>query len=579
MRSRALLLLLAAALAAPLKAQDEAPLEVLDVRWGFEQRLVPLAFQPVAVRVRNASAERFDGLITLKRRSMMGGAAGGMRAQPVSLAPDQARWVAFHVQVQSVDDLGFRFGWRGASAKGDLTLPRALRRPDAGGDALIELSSPRRLDRPASQLRAFPSALFPPTAAAAQSLAGAVLDHQPRWGVARQRAFIDWIRSGGSLLLVDGSEGPVRFDGELSPLNQAGEFALGSGLVRRAPRAAQPLTRAHIERLIGGAREPQIHGDDGLANEVFLKLQRRLRSETSWGLVVLLALVYLVMIFVGGLLIGRRRHHLVLGAYYLILIALFGLGFGYLGARGNGEQSTFSYVGLVRPIDAQRGSAQLYTNAFTILSHDLEVGLAGHTLVDDTENERSMNSILSEGPGGGLRRRLALFSSQPLVLGGVVEVPSPQVTVVRWEPDPRRSSSPGSLELQIADPDPRLMDRCFISWRSWVWKVRHQGGRIVLDRDDGSMDADQLAPHRWHNPWDDADVQGIPDGPEIARFLVAAACPGTHNWAQFADRDPDEARLFLIMTDVEEPLIRHNLEGAAQRGTLVFEIPLRRARK
>ena len=70
-------------------------LEVRQVLWGFDGRVVPGRFNPVSVLMANPGGAAYDGTMTLVPTLGYGGPRGAAYVQPVFLGPQSERWVQF----------------------------------------------------------------------------------------------------------------------------------------------------------------------------------------------------------------------------------------------------------------------------------------------------------------------------------------------------------------------------------------------------------------------------------------------------------------------------------------------------
>ena len=104
-------------------ARAEA-LEVRQVLWGFDGRVVPGRFNPVSLLMANRSGAAFDGVLTLGPNLGFGGPRGAAYVQPVFIGPQSARWVQFEVFMASGSE-EFSLVWgRGAKERVDFDHER-----------------------------------------------------------------------------------------------------------------------------------------------------------------------------------------------------------------------------------------------------------------------------------------------------------------------------------------------------------------------------------------------------------------------------------------------------------------------
>ena len=242
-------------------ARAEA-LEIQQVLWGFDGRVVPGRFNPVSVLVGNPGGGTFDGSMTLAPTLGYGGPRGAAYVQPVFIGPQSARWVQFEAFIGSgVEE--FTLVW-GRGAKERENFDRQL---PTGPPACVWLVDANDTFARPGAFKAFPDQLFPTTVAATDGLDAVILDYAPRWEPARREAFLDWLRRGGTVHLVHGANGelPV-FADTLAVLNGDGETVrVGAGQVvrHRVPRAElrpETLTaRGFPPRELEKPQNPVVH--------------------------------------------------------------------------------------------------------------------------------------------------------------------------------------------------------------------------------------------------------------------------------------------------------------------------------
>ncbi|MEI9896554.1 MAG: hypothetical protein WDN28_22510 [Chthoniobacter sp.] len=129
---------------------------------------------------------------------------GASYVQPIFLAPRTSRWVQF--SVPGIHGMGAAELHWGSGAKESVDVDGPA---NSGPPACVWL---RDLDNPLTAggaLKSFPDPLFPTSAVAAESLDAVVLDHVPNWEAARRDAFLDWVKLGGTVHLLPGTDGAL----------------------------------------------------------------------------------------------------------------------------------------------------------------------------------------------------------------------------------------------------------------------------------------------------------------------------------------------------------------------------------
>ena len=85
-------------------------------------------------------------------------------------------------------------------------------------------------------------------------------------------------------------------------------------------------------------------------NSFFVRFNQMTTPNHNWLAIFLLGVVYWLMLFPGGLLLGRSRvdYRVVLGVL-VATISLFSVCFSYIGARGYDETATVNSVAVAHP--------------------------------------------------------------------------------------------------------------------------------------------------------------------------------------------------------------------------------------
>jgi hypothetical protein len=372
----------------------------LDVRqtdWGFDGQVVPQRFNLFSVLVDNPAANPFEGQIEL-RKMAYGKQVDAVLIEPVYLAPYSSRWIQFYPYVKSEGDT-FEVSW-GKGAANQISPP-SLR---AGKPAAILLDDPDAIPQAAGAIRRLPDNLFPPHSTATDCLAAVVLDHVPRWDLARQKSFMEWLRRGGRVYLLRDTDGKYpEFSGELKLLNGAEvRLRLGSGIVHRLERNRRALDPSFVEQIIIAGTDPgavaadlalgvkstkssdpagnaDAPDDEGLMNykwdfetKLLGDLKKMSVPDHHWLFIHFLAWIYLGLVFPGCFAIGRKYgadFRVTFGAL-LATIFVFSLAFLFVGRRGYNEATVLHSVAIVRQPAAGLFDVTEWSNAFVVHAGD-----------------------------------------------------------------------------------------------------------------------------------------------------------------------------------------------------------------
>ncbi len=423
-------------------ARAEA-LEVRQVLWGFDGRVVPGRFNPVSVLVANPGGGAFDGTLTFAPTLGYGGPRGAAYVQPVFIGPQSARWVQFEAFVGSgIEE--FSLAW-GRGAKERETFDRQL---PTGPPACVWLvDAADSFARPGA-FKAFPDQLFPTTVAATDGLDAVILDYAPRWEPTRREAFLDWLRRGGTVHLVQGANGelPV-FTDTLAVLNGAGETGgVGAGQVVRhrvARTELRPETltaRGFPPRELQTPQNPVVHNFE---ETLYQRLASLTRPNVSWWLLNSLTFLYIALIGPVAWRFARRVDFRWAIAGFLGVVVLFGLAFSIVGRRGYGESQTVHSLSIARSLGGTRWDVTQWLSAFATssgeytLTHAAPANLYATSSSDDAARGQILN-----GKDGKFLADIPLFSSRTFTHRGVMQGDDVSVTVEKWENGSENSGWP-----------------------------------------------------------------------------------------------------------------------------------------
>jgi len=451
MRTWAVLLaaIVAVVSAAPAPAADL--LRVEGLTWGYDGTVMINAFNPVSFELHNDSNEPMNLPLRLTKSNgieLVDAPVGVLGPNdPVYLAPQSSRRVQLFAYVQSQHN-DFTLAWgRDPSQRLDLTANAQL---TVGPAATVILFDPEAVLPRGTGLPRFDEQFFPVSASGAVGLAAVVMDHAPRWQTTQQQAFQDWLQAGGVVHLLQPSEGETpMFEGDLASLNTPlDEQRVGAGRIFRHPVPMSSLDREFVEQTILPRNthapkpvpadvDPQNQQmnyawvDWDVAGQIYNRVKQMTRPDHNWPLIYLMSLVYLLLIFPGCWLIGRRKadYRLTYGVM-LGAVVLFSMGFKTVGQRGYGEQTAMHAVTLAQPMEGGRLLFRQWGNLFVTDGDDYRIRHAGNGLLYSSgqANEAVRGWIVSP-PAGEFIADVPPFSSRTIAASGVAESGGFKVTV------------------------------------------------------------------------------------------------------------------------------------------------------
>lgn len=445
-----------------------AQLDVERVSWGIDGKLRKGKFNLVTVEVRNVSEETFDGELTLQPTQGLGQGADIPLVQPdVFIEPLGTRAVQFVVFVPggAADSYTIRWG-RGP----DRTYQPDDDPPTSDMQAVVQFLATGQTE--AASVPSVDDASFPTSVAGFDGVEAILLNHVPRWDELRARALKDWVYQGGTLHLFEETPGKFpEFGQSLAELNEPSpSFSLGGGRVVRHAMNLSAAKREYVlanisnslERVQSEPTQPYNENDPNNFNNYYAQdfdgagnlntlLKQLTQPQHSWPLIYLLAILYLLAIFPGCWLLGRKRGDFRITYGVLIgVIALFSLGFRTVGARGYDEETVINTLAVARPVSGGRATVTQWGNFFVTgggqfaIKHAAEGAVYGSGQANEAVRGFSLNR-----PYGEMRVDIPSFSGRTMVSTGVFKIDAPRFEVAEF----RQQGGTPSLTLRIANFD------------------------------------------------------------------------------------------------------------------------------
>ena len=468
-------------------------IEIKQTVWGFDGQIVMQRFNLFSVLVDNPSASPYEGTIHLKKL-VAGKQVDAIIAESIYLAPYSSRWVQFYPYVKSDWD-NWEVSWvaggtsatggTGASAgaaasrqsggAGSFSPPNA--RP--GKPAAVLLDDPDAIPQGAGAIKRLPDNLFPPHSTATDCLAAIVLDHVPRWDTARQRSFVEWLKRGGRVYLLQTQDAKtLEFTGDLSPLNAAGdEQKIGSGFVYRVDRTRKQLDAPFVETVIAGkwkpstgpsvettVVEPPVTFDAEATNQnpavgyqftnfkwevegtILAQLKRMSNPDHSWALFFLLGLVYLAMVCPGCYVIGQKYggdFRKTFG-FLLATVGIFSLIFLIIGRRGYNEVTVVHSLAIAKQQPGGTLDVTQWSNAFVVGGGNYTLAHAGTgRIYSSCQDQEAVQREIRNGADAHLLADIPPFSSRPFSHRALVAAKAIDVEVEEWST--RQDQSPTTI--------------------------------------------------------------------------------------------------------------------------------------
>ena len=412
----------------------------LDVQshfFGFDGTAAPGRLSIVSVQLVNNSSRTYEGPVAVSNAGAMGGVSGVPQQIDVFLAPGASRWIQAPVLV---DPSSYFEG--GVLVEWDLDSPfrgsLKLDAPKAGPPATVYLADEGNPLAARPRVHAFLENLWPTSLdPVVGGLHAVVMDHAPRWEAIREQMFMDWLRLGGVVHLLHGTDDrPPVFSGALTPLNEPAEFfRVGAGRVYRHAVRAAKLDPAELARRAGPSPAFAVEQDNSngmqrgdtnnIDQMIFDALRNRIKPDHAWGLITLVLLVYIVLIGPGTTLLARRWKN-SRGAllFFCLVVAGASLLVYRIGRRGYGESTRCLSIAHARHTGAPGPvSVRQWMHVFSTNGRRYELR---HPLKPVWFHNQSRERIRGTFQGGGDGRfiiDMPVFSSVDYLAGGYREMP------------------------------------------------------------------------------------------------------------------------------------------------------------
>ncbi|MFO1530351.1 MAG: hypothetical protein U1F77_11615, partial [Kiritimatiellia bacterium] len=443
-------------LALTLASLRSDALEVTAHSFGFDGSAVPGRISLLSIQVANPSSQPYDQIVSVSSSSPMGGATGVRQDVEVFLAPGASRWIQVPVLCDPVSFLegSYLVEW-------DLNSPFrgsfAIDPPKSGAPATVFLTDPGNPLSARPRLQTFDENLWPTALEpAAEGLHAVVLDHAPRWEAIREQVFLDWLKLGGTLHLLNGTDDkPPVFSGALSVLNDpASSFRVGVGRVWRHEVRAAKLRPESLEQVAGTA--PRLPREDAEQNPqppqgdcntldqtVFDALRNHIRPRHAWGLITLVLLAYVLLIGPGTTILARRwKNSRTTLLYFFAVVAGASALIFWIGRRGYGESTRCLSMTYARHVEGDgRVAVRQWMHVFSTNGRRFTLQHPVKPAWFHNQSRERIRGTFQGGADGRFTVDMPVFSSVDYTVGGYRDLPA-------FKPVLRRNRArAGGLEL------------------------------------------------------------------------------------------------------------------------------------
>jgi hypothetical protein len=488
--------------------------DVVDVRWGFDGKVVRNRFNLLSVLVNNPHPEAFDGELVLHKQMGGGQRVDAPVVESVFVGPFGERWVPFYPYVGN-DWEEWELEVR--PKKGRRGLQVKVNAPRTGWPARVLIETAKNPAKRTLPVKKLPEVLFPPFVTATDALQAVLFDAPPDWDEPRRVAFLDWLYRGGTAFVLNDATGnaPV-FPASLGVLNSPLENSTyGTGRVIRVsltrfeldPPALTRMFSALPRRLVVDreglvkeqsavdidedlsqrqASEFQDSSDPLSANSFLARLRGMTRPKHNWALLHLLFWSYIALVFPGCYLMGRKwTDYRVVYVSLLAVVVVFSLLFGLVGQRGYGESTKIHSVAIARPLPDGHLDVSEWSNAFVTMGGDYTFQHPGVGALYSTCNITELvKGSIRNGAEAEFQVDIPPFSSREFAHRVKVQAKLPQLTVERCEIE---NDQLRALTIATDAQFPQNEELITALYRNRFYSVNRVQGKLQLGSGLGSV--------------------------------------------------------------------------------------------
>ncbi|MCH2208641.1 MAG: hypothetical protein MK132_22610 [Lentisphaerales bacterium] len=323
-------------------------LEIENKYVGFNNNIHTDAFNFITFTLHNDSTTPFEGEITLKDAGI---GVKTISTKSVFLTPNQRKSVQMYFFVEkSYNDLILQTG----------TKNERIQLPSSHKPAHIFISSSKiRLPK---AIKHFQLENFPSSVAYTHGLHSVTLDTVPDWSPNQKKAFMDWLRLGGTAYILQKQSGKYpKFTSSMAALNStAKKTKMGSGIIHKA------INLSEVNLLVAKPqdfKQNNYYTDD--TENIFANLQLLVKTDHNWAFIYFLIVVYLILIGPANYIIGRKaRDWKIPNLFFLLTVIIFSVIFSIIGRRGYGEETKINSFTLADHISENNYLVKQWSNIF-----------------------------------------------------------------------------------------------------------------------------------------------------------------------------------------------------------------------
>ena len=210
--------------------------------------------------------------------------------------------------------------------------------------------------------------------------------------------------------------GTLRISRDLDP-----QFVNSLSHATSKPIKSRLPVRSDYENYLGG----------GLDTDLFTSLRSINRQRRNWLLLYLLGLVYLLLLFPGGFILGREKDYRFAMGGLAGVVAVFSLAFHLVGGRDLDEPMIVRSVAVARPLPGERLDVMQWSDAAVVRGDIYTFAHRGAgRLYSATQRIRNRSRHDSGGDQGALHVEIPHYSSRTFVHRTTLKAKSPTPEIV-----------------------------------------------------------------------------------------------------------------------------------------------------
>jgi hypothetical protein len=441
----------------------------------------------------------------------------------------------------------------------------------------------RDLDSPftaGGTLKSFPDPLFPTSAVGAEGLDAVVLDHVPNWEPVRREAFLDWVKLGGTVHLLPGSDGSLPIFGEgLKELDTKDEvLRIGAGRVVHHTISAREVSAQYLAdhgypaRKLETEKSPVVYDMD---SSFFRDLSSVTRPKVSWSLINFLMITYVLIIGPVHNYYRRRMDYRVSILVFLGCVALFGFALGVTGRRGYGESQTVHSLGIARSLGGGKVDVTQWVSAFATSGDRYELThRAPANLYAPDRWAEAGSGVIFNGKEGHMIMDIPLYSARSFVHRAIMTgADDTAVTVEKWGGSPTALKD---LRLKVGPGFPKVIGEMHAVHGSHIYDLELRDGALELKGPSQNLSnyfaTDKLNVANYQNFVTGAN----PTTSEVLRMvgpvLAARAIHQPGIFATIVPAPKDRAEIQLLITAPAPPSLQLQGKGFAREDGWVLYV-------